>query len=396
MWLSRLVRVVLAGGLATAGFGCDKEPPIIPTCTLSVIPAGREFPAAGGSQTLTVVASAPTCEWLATPSAAWVVLTSPAAGVGNGAVAYVVSATLAAEPRVASVTIGTTAHAIVQAGASPDVCMYSVSPASVSLVSAAATGHVTITTASQCAWEATSTASWLSVISESSGVGPADIDFRAEANRREYARTATIIVGDQQVAVTQAGEEQPFACDYSVVPVTFSPCMASGTIVTRIVTGDRCSWTVVSDVPWLTLLPGISGIGSTDIRAAFSANYGLPRLGRLLIRWPTATAGQNVQVQQAGCRYGVSRSDIEMAAAGGSASFDVVQQSDPTECGGATQDRCVWSATSDVDWIEVTTSMPRTGDNPVSFAVRANASGKTRTGHITVQDQQVVVVQAGS
>jgi hypothetical protein len=171
--------------------------------------------------------------------------------------------------------------------------------------------------------------------------------------------------------------------------------MSSGVIATRVTTGDRCSWTVASDVPWLAVLSGVSGVGSADIRAEFSSNYDAPRLGRLLVRWPTVSAGQNVQVQQAGCYYGVSRSRIDVPAAGGTASFDVLQQSDPTSCGGATQDRCLWSAAADVDWIEITTAMPRTGDNPVSFTVRANPSTQARTGHVAVRDQQVTIVQAG-
>ena len=92
-----------------------------------------------------------------------------------------------------------------------------------------------------------------------------------------------------------------------------------------------------------------------------------------MVRWPTPTAGQNIRVAQAGCRYGVSRTAIGIVAAGGSSSFDVVQQSDPTECGGATQDRCVWTARSEVPWITITSSMPRSGDNPVAFTVAANA-----------------------
>jgi hypothetical protein len=72
----------------------------------------------------------------------------------------------------------------------------------------------------------------------------------------------------------------------------------------------------------------------------------------------------------------------------------VVQQSIPIICGGALQDRCIWSAVSDVPWITITSSMPRTGDNPVAFTVAANP-GAARTGRITVRDKVVVITQAG-
>ena len=114
-----------------------------------------------------------------------------------------------------------------------------------------------------------------------------------------------------------------------------------------------------------------------------------------MVRWPTPTAGQNIHVAQAGCRYAVSRSAISAAAAGGPGTFDVIQESDPNTCGGATQDRCIWTAASDVPWITVTSSMPRAGDNPVSFTVAANNDVASRVGRINVRDQVVVITQAG-
>jgi hypothetical protein len=105
--------------------------------------------------------------------------------------------------------------------------------------------------------------------------------------------------------------------------------------------------------------------------------------------------GQNVRIAQAGCRYAVSKTAIAFAASGGSGSFDVIQQSDPIECGGATQDRCVWSAVADVPWITITSGMPRSGDNPVSFTVASNAGADARVGTVTVRDKVVLITQAG-
>ena len=64
-------------------------------------------------------------------------------------------------------------------------------------------------------------------------------------------------------------------------------------------------------------------------------------------------------------------------------------------CGGATQDRCVWSAAANVPWITITSSMPRSGDNPVSFVVSSNAGTDARVGTITVRDKVVLITQAG-
>ena len=112
-----------------------------------------------------------------------------------------------------------------------------------------------------------------------------------------------------------------------------------------------------------------------------------------MVRWPTPSLGQNLHVAQAGCLYGVSRSSVDVAAAGGVANFDVLQQSMPNTCGGPLQDACVWTARSDVSWIAVTTHMPQVGDNPVSISVSAN-TGAARTGHVVVSDKTVTVTQA--
>jgi hypothetical protein len=128
---------------------------------------------------------------------------------------------------------------------------------------------------------------------------------------------------------------------------------------------------------------------------AFSDNYDAPREGILMVRWPTPTAGQNIRVAQAGCRYAVSKTTVSIAASGGTETFEVIQQSDPTECGGATQNRCIWTARSEMAWITITSSMPQSGDNPVSFTVSATDSTSPRTGTIVVRDKVVTVTQAG-
>jgi hypothetical protein len=172
--------------------------------------------------------------------------------------------------------------------------------------------------------------------------------------------------------------------------------MPAGSVTTAIMTQPNCPWTATSNMSWLTLPNGGSGSGSGNISIAFSGNYDAPREGLVMVRWPTPTAGQNVRVSQAGCHYAVSRTSFSFASSAGSGSFDVLQESDPNTCGGATQDACIWTATSDVSWITITTSMPRAGDNPVAFIVVPNGTGASRSGHITVRDQVVTVTQAGS
>lgn len=82
-------------------------------------------------------------------------------------------------------------------------------------------------------------------------------------------------------------------------------------------------------------------MSSMEILARYTANYDAPREGTVNVRWPTPTAGQNLHVSQTGCRYTVTKTAISFAASGGAGSFDVLQQSDPTACGGPKQDACI-------------------------------------------------------
>jgi hypothetical protein len=154
-------------------------------------------------------------------------------------------------------------------------------------------------------------------------------------------------------------------------------------------------WTVTPNASWLSIPSGSSGTGSGAITITFLENYDAPREGIVMVRWPTPTAGQNIRVAQAGCLYAVSRTAFSFTASAGSGTFDVIQQSEPNTCGGATQDRCVWTAVSDVSWITITSTMPRSGDNPVAFTVATNDGAASRVGRIAVRDKVVVITQAG-
>lgn len=206
-------------------------------------------------------------------------------------------------------------------------------------------------------------------------------------------RTGSIRVADRTFVIEQAGNVG--GCEYAVSPVQFSPCMDGGTLTATITTRQNCPWSAVADGSWLVVPDGASRSGPGTIAIAYSDNYDAPRQGLILVRWPTPTAGQNIRVAQAGCLYGVTRTDFSFAAAGGTGTFDVLQQSEPIVCGGATQDRCLWTARSDAPWITITTSMPRTGDDRVAFVVAPNDGATARTGRITVRDKVIAVTQSG-
>jgi hypothetical protein len=315
-------------------------------------------------------------------------------GTGNGVVNVSLTPNSAETARTGTLTVAGQNVSVVQEGLG--TCSVDISPSSASFSDAPASGTFSVSAASHCAWSATSDSPWLSVTAGNSGTGSETVSYALAGNREATSRTGRISVGQRTFTVQQAGDTRPSVCEYSVTPLSFSPCMSAPyTMSAAITTQQGCTWTASAGTSWISMAGGQSGSGPGVISFTVSDNWDAPRSGVVMVRWPTETAGQNLQVAQAGCYYAVSTSAISIAAAGGNGQFNVVQTSDPISCGSATQDRCRWTAQSDVPWITITTTMPQAGDNPVAFSVAVNSSGAARTGRITVRDKVVQVTQSG-
>jgi hypothetical protein len=356
-----------------------------------VTPASQSFGPDGGQGAVSVTTTA-NCDWTAAAVAGWISLPGTN-GRGPGSLTYTVSANSSTEDRTASLTIAGQTHAVTQQGRAPTVCSYDLSADLAEFTSDAANGTFSVIAPADCTWSAVSTDSWLVVTAGGQGSGPGTVGYSVARNTDVPGRLARITLADRTFTVFQAGD--PGACEYAVSPVNLETCMPAGTMNIMVSTQNSCPWTAASDASWLDVTTGSSGSGSGVIAIAFTENYDARRLGIVMVRWPTPTAGQNVRLDQAGCLYGVSRSEFSFTASAGTGTFDVLQESDPNTCGSATQDRCIWSAVSDVPWITVTSSMPRSGDNPVAFSVAANTGPSARVGRITVRDRVVVITQAG-
>jgi len=84
-----------------------------------------------------------------------------------------------------------------------------------------------------------------------------------------------------------------------------------------------------------------------------------------------------------------------MPAAGGDGVFVVYTMALPNECGGPTQNACVWTAQSDSPWLTIVSGWFGGDGDRVQFRVAANDSPTSRTGTIAVRDKQFQVTQAG-
>jgi hypothetical protein len=313
--------------------------------------------------------------------------------MGNGNVTVTALPNSTTVGRSGGLAIAGHAVAVEQDGLA--ACSYEIDPGNGSIDSDGGPGGFAVRASPHCHWTALSTEPWLQVTGGQEGAGDGAVSYVAGRNPDPAPREASIQVADRTFLLAQRGDED--ACSYSVAPVTFTPCMAwSAELTSAVATQVGCPWDASSDVPWLTVTRGASGVGPGVIGFIGSDNYDRPRTGVVRVRWPAPTAGQNIQIDQAGCLYGVSPGAFALGASGGTAAFDVLQQSDPLLCGGPLQDRCVWTAVSNATWISITTSMPRSGDVRVTFAVATNPGPAVRSGTIAVRDQLVHVTQAGN
>lgn len=395
MRTTRLTSLIVVAGVSIGFVSCGAtESPIDPTpvCSFAISPAAGTFGSDGGAATVTVTVAAG-CTWNATSNVEWIVVTAGTTGSGPGTMAYSVNANSSTQPRSGVVTIAGQGHAVTQQGRPPVACTYAIEPDNSSFGNDGGARTFTVDAPAECGWTAVSDASWLIVTTGGQGTGHGTVSYTVAANGDTTERVAQIAVADRRFTVRQGGNLA--ACQYSVGPIEFSPCMPAGSVTATLTTQTSCPWTAVPDASWLSVPSGTSGTGSRVITIAYPDNYDAPRQGTVMVRWPTPTAGQNLRVAQAGCVYAVSRGAFPVIAGGGSFTFDVIQQSDPSVCGGATQDRCVWTALSNVPWITITSSMPRAGDNPVAFVVAPNDAPLTRVGTITVRDKAVVITQVG-
>lgn len=374
--------------------GCDSSNPIQPSpvCSYALGSQNQSFSSDGGVGSVAITTDTQ-CAWSVENATGWVTLASPSSGTGSAIVNYSVSPNADAAGREQTLMVAKLPYKISQEGRA--TCAYSITPEQQTFGNEGGSGEVHVGAAPGCAWSASSGVNWLTITTGASGQGPGTVKYTATPNNASEARTGALTIATRTLTVTQNGEGnvQPANCTYSVSPVALEPCMAGGRLTASVTTQPRCQWTATPGVPWLSVPSGSSSSGAGSITVAFTDNYDAPREGTIMVRWPTPTAGQNIRIEQAGCVYGVSQSSFSMAAAGGSANFDVVQESQPNSCGGPMQDRCVWTAQSNVSWITIAGSMPRAGDQPVHFSVAAN-TGAARSGHITVRDKTVTITQS--
>ena len=140
----------------------------------------------------------------------------------------------------------------------------------------------------------------------------------------------------------------------------------------------------------MELLTAPGGAGSATMRVRVGAyTEQQTRRAPLELRWPAATAGQNVWITQEGCAYAISITSDSVPAAGGRRRVSVFGTPVSVDCAIG----CPWTVTANASWIHVPGSTSRAGDDDLFFDVDPNTTGAPRSGTLTIAGRTLVVNQ---
>jgi len=277
----------------------------------------------------------------------------------------------------------------------PATCKFDVAPTAQQLSRGSqASGRITVATTGSCTWAATTDVSWIKLTRLTSGRGNGWVDFEVAVNVRvgdASQRTGSVTIAGQRSTITQAGEESTTACTFTLDPAsqTIGAAGGPGTPV-RVVTGP-CRWTATSDVPWITVTGGASGLGDNFVAFSVEANTGAARTGTITIADRTATISQTAA--------GAAAPRPPLAS---TCPFTILPNVNAISVGALdrgsiavmTAGTCRWTAISNDAWITILSGASGTGSGVVSYSVASNNTGSSRRGTITIAGLTFTFAQA--
>ena len=174
-------------------------------------------------------------------------------------------------------------------------------------------------------------------------------------------------------------------CGYLLTPngADFSSTGGSGSVTVTTST-TNCVWTASSNSGFITITSASGGTGSGAVSYTVAVDTNTNSFGR---SGTMTIAGWTFAVTQAslGCSFTLGSTNASFSAAGGSGSVTVnVSGSD-----------CAWTATSESDFITITSGGSSGGNGTVSYAVAANTNSFPLTGTMTIAGQTFTVTQGG-
>ncbi|HLM60650.1 MAG TPA: BACON domain-containing carbohydrate-binding protein, partial [Pyrinomonadaceae bacterium] len=253
-------------------------------CSFAINPSSANFLAAGGngSFNLTVLTGAG-CAWTAISNQPWLITTS--SGVGDGTINYSVAENTTLSSRTGTITVGGQVFTVNQ---EPVVCTYSINPTTAEIPAIGGAFSFTLSTNnSACPWTAVSNSPFIKT--SSSGNGNGTINYTVAENTTTQRRSGTITVAGQTFTVNQEA-----ACSFAINPTKANVKSAggNGSFSLTVLTGSGCSWTAVSNSPFITT--SSSGTGTGIVNYTVAENTAISsRSGTITVAGLTFTVNQD-------------------------------------------------------------------------------------------------------
>ena len=343
-------------------------------CRFEVRPGSLALDSDGGSREV-AVATATACSWTVVADAGWISFTTPVTGSGDGTVSVSIAPNVGGEQRNGTITLGDQKLTVAQAAAGLS-CTYTIGvTADVAIAASGGTGVVAVSTGAGCAWTVSSNVAWITVTSGASGTGNGAVEFSVAANTGG-TRAGVITMAGRAFTVTQAAAAIP--CTYAISPTSDTATALGGTGTVGVTPGNGCNWTASSNANWLIVTSGASGTGNGAVAFSVAANPGAARAATITVAGRTFTVTQATLV----CSYTINPTSVDIPATPGTGTVTV-----------STNAGCAWTASSNANWITVTSGASGTGSGTVGFSVAQNTGKKDRTGTVTIAGRTFTITQ---
>ncbi len=318
------------------------------------------------------VAIAGSCPWYVTNNNSWITVL-PMSANGSDTVSVMIGGNTNSLGRTGTVSIAGQTYTVRQDGA---VCNYHLSATNRPHGYAATSSSVTVFTLSVCGWTVNNTNSWLT-FAATNGFGDSNITYYVAANAGATDRSGYVIIGDQQLLVTQSG----IGCAANLSPTTRSHGYPATNNFLTLTIGASCSWNAITSNAWINIL-NPSGSGVTQILYTVTANtVGIPRTGYINV------GDDYVTLTQAGapCTNGLSTNAATHSAVQEIGSVAVVSTVG-----------CSLTITNTNSWITIIAGEGDTsGSTNVIYQVDTNLTGSARSGVVVIGNRNFTVTQNG-
>jgi hypothetical protein len=214
----------------------------------------------------------------------------------------------------------------------------------------------------------------VTVIDGRSGTGDGTVRLVIPANAGA-PRTAIVTIAGEPFTLTQNGPQ----CSNTIEPTSASIGSGPGSVAVTVDAAEGCTWNATSDVPWIAVAEGGSGVGSGRVRLAVQANSGpSARTGTVRI------AGETVTVTQEAAACSVEIRPTYYNAGRGPDDIRIRVDAERS---------CRWTVTDVPAWVAITEGSSGSGEGTVRLRVDPNF-GPARSATIRIGGQPFELTQA--